>query len=210
MLVKDLMTRDVSSCSPGNNLAEIAEMMWNQRCGALPIVDGSKRVVGMITDRDVCIALGTRNMKASDVLVRDVSPLGCFTCQPGADVRNALRTMVTEEVGRLPVIDGAGQLIGILSIDDIVFRAGGGCSNLSDSEIINSMRALWEDRIHRPSGTTHEESESHSNLRMPINFPRLTSPMNAGDPVGLCWAASSIEAHRPPEQVRCARVPQKQ
>ena len=184
MRVKDLMTKNVNSCSPENNLAEIAEMMWNQRYGAMPIVDGSETVVGMITDRDVCIALGTRNIKASDVLVRDVSPRGCFNCHPDDDVRDALRTMATQEVSRLPVVDDVDQLVGILSIDDIVFRAGGGCSNLSDRELINSMRALWEGRIHEPLRAAHEES-LHSDLRMPLNYPRLTSPMNPGDPTEL-------------------------
>ena len=68
MLVKDLMTRNVSSCRPENNLAELAEVMWNQQRGALPILDGGGRVIGIITDRDICIALGTRNIRASDVL----------------------------------------------------------------------------------------------------------------------------------------------
>jgi CBS domain-containing protein len=140
MLVKDLMTRKVSSCRPENNLAELVEMMWNQRCGALPILDDTGRVTGIVTDRDICIALGTRNVRASDVLARDVSPPVCFVCSPDNDVRDALRTMTTEEVGRLPVVDEAGQLVGILSIHDIVFRAGGGRSSLSDREIVNTVR----------------------------------------------------------------------
>ena len=48
MLVKNLMTKNVTSCHPRNNLAELAEVMWNQRCGALPIVDDSGRVMGIL------------------------------------------------------------------------------------------------------------------------------------------------------------------
>jgi CBS-domain-containing membrane protein len=48
MLIKDLMTRDVSSCSPENNLAELAELMRNHQCGALPIVDSTRRIA-MVT-----------------------------------------------------------------------------------------------------------------------------------------------------------------
>ena len=65
MLVTDLMTRNVNSCRPENNLAELAKVMRKQRCGALPIVDGSGRVTGIITDRDICIALGMKNIRAS-------------------------------------------------------------------------------------------------------------------------------------------------
>ena len=173
MLVKDLMTRSVSSCRPENNLAELAELMWSQRCGALPILDGAGRVMGIITDRDICIALGTRNIRASDVLARDVSPPGFFGCSPDNDVRDALRTMATHEVSRLPVIDEAGQLVGILSIDDIIFRAGGGHSGLSDREIIDTLRAMREERIHQPDAVTKEGDDSHPDIRMPMNYEHV-------------------------------------
>ena len=169
MLVKDLMTRNVSSCRPENNLAELAEVMWNKRCGALPVLDGAGKVVGVITDRDICIALGTRNLRASDVLVRDVSPPKYFSCSPDNNVRDALRTMATQEVGPLPVVDDAGQLLGILSIDDIIFRAGGGRSGISDCEFIDTMMALREERIHQPDVVTQDGSDLRSDLRMPMN-----------------------------------------
>jgi CBS domain-containing protein len=86
MLVKDLMTRNVNSCRPENNLAELAKVMRKQRCGALPIVDGSGRVTGIITDRDICIALGMKNIRASDVRARDVSHTGCISSSPDNDL----------------------------------------------------------------------------------------------------------------------------
>ena len=173
MLVKDLMTRKVSSCRPENNLAELAAVMWNDRCGALPILDGSGRVMGIITDRDVCIALGTRNIRASEVLVREVSLPGYIHCSPDNDVREALKTMATEEVSRLPVVDEAGQLVGILSIDDIVFRAGGGRSGLSDREIVDALTAMWEDRVHQPEVAAQDGSKFPSDVRIPMNYEHL-------------------------------------
>jgi CBS domain-containing protein len=175
MLVKDLMTKNVTSCRPENNLAELAAMMWNERCGAVPILDGSRRVMGIITDRDICIALGTRNIRASEVLARDVAPLGYISCSPDNDVRDALRTMATQEVGRLPVVDEAGQLVGILSIDDVIFRAGGGRSGLSDREIIDTMRAMREERIHQPDAVTKEGSDLSADIRMPMNYEHIKS-----------------------------------
>ena len=88
-------------------------------------------------------------------------------------MRDALRTMATQEVGRLPVVDDAGQLLGILSIDDISFRAGGGRSGLSDREIIDTMRAMREERIHQPDAVTKEEGDSHSDIRMPMNYEHV-------------------------------------
>jgi CBS domain-containing protein len=176
MLVKQLMTENVSSCRQDDNLAKIVEIMWNERCGALPILNGSGRVVGIITDRDICIALGTRNIKASEVLARDVSPPGYFSCDPDYDARVALRTMASEEVGRLLVVDEAGQLVGIISIDDIIFRAGGGRSGLSDREIIDTLRAMWEERIHQPDTVEQDGGDLHSDLRMPLNYEHVTQP----------------------------------
>ena len=173
VLVKDLMTRGVSSCRPENNLAELVEVMWNQRCGALPILDDSGRVIGIITDRDICIALGTRNSRASDVLARDVSPPRCFTCSPDNDLRDALRTMANRGVGRLPVIDEVGQLVGILSMDDIIFRAGGGSSNLSDREIIDMIAAMREERIHQPDVVTQDENNVRLDIRMPMLYEHV-------------------------------------
>jgi CBS domain-containing protein len=170
MRVKELMTGKVSSCHPENNLAELAEMMWNQRCGALPILDDSGRVMGVITDRDICIALGTRNMRASDVLAQDVSPSRCFRCKPGDDVRDALKTMATEEVSRLPVVDEAGKLVGMISIDDVTFHAAYGCSSLNDREIINAIAAIREDRIHQPDAVIEARSGLRSDIRMPMNY----------------------------------------
>ena len=167
MLVKDLMTRNVTSCHPENNLAELAELMWNERCGALPILDGSGKVTGIVTDRDICIALGTRNTRASEVLARDVSAPGYSSCGPNNDVRDALSTMATQEVNRLPVVDEAGQLVGILSIDDIIFRAGGGRSDLSDREIIDTLRAMREQRIHQ---VPQDGCQLRSAVRMPLNY----------------------------------------
>ncbi|MGA2714666.1 MAG: CBS domain-containing protein [Bryobacteraceae bacterium] len=166
------MSRNVSSCRPESNLAELAEVMWKQQCGALPMLDSSGRVMGIITDRDICIALGTRNIRASDVLARDVSPPRVFSCSPDNDARDALKTMAVQEVSRLPVVDEAGQLVGILSIDDIVFRAGGGSSDLSDSEIINTMRAMREERIHQTLVVAQGGSDLRSNIRMPMNYSR--------------------------------------
>jgi CBS domain-containing protein len=148
VLVKDLMTREVSTCHPDNNLAELAELMWSRRCGALPILDSAGKVTGIVTDRDICIALGTRNVRASEVLAQEVSSPRNVCCAPHDDVRDALRTMAAQGVERLPVVDEAGYLVGILSVHDVVFRAGGGCSCLGDRELIDAMKAILEERIH--------------------------------------------------------------
>jgi len=116
------MTKDVSSCSSGTNAAEAGEKMWNKRCGSLPVIERSGRVIGMITDRDLFIALATRNRRASDLLVGEVMRREPSVCRPGDDVRQALNTMAQQRVHRLPVVDETGILQGILSMDDVILR----------------------------------------------------------------------------------------
>ena len=81
------------------------------------------RVIGMITDRDIAIAMGTRNVRAADVTVRDVSLPKLFYTTAGEDIHVALRTMAAQKVRRLPVLDNKGGLQGILCLDDIILFA---------------------------------------------------------------------------------------
>jgi CBS domain-containing protein len=83
--------------------------------------------------------------------------------------------MASQEVSRLPVVDEAGQLVGIVSIDDVIFRAGGGRSGLTDREIIDTMRAMREERIHQPEAATKEGSDVSPNIRMPMNYEHIKS-----------------------------------
>ncbi|HEY7305227.1 MAG TPA: CBS domain-containing protein [Bryobacteraceae bacterium] len=123
MKICDIMVPNPTPCHPGTNLAEAAALMWEHNCGALPVVDRELRVQGMITDRDICIALGTRNLRAADISVSQVMSGRVFVCSPDSDIHEALRCMREHHVRRLPVVAHDGRLEGILCIDDIVLNA---------------------------------------------------------------------------------------
>jgi CBS domain-containing protein len=148
MKVKDVMVKDVSVCWPEQNLAEIAATMWNGRCGALPVLDRAGLVTSMITDRDVCIALGTRNELASNVRVKDVTLPRVFTCQEDDDAREALKTMVSQNVRRLPVVDAGAKLVGILSVDDIlrVSDERADTAEIPYRAIVDALKSILEAR----------------------------------------------------------------
>ena len=122
MRVQDIMVQDASRGTLTTNAAEAAEIMWTKNCGSLPIVEDGGRVIGMVTDRDLFIALGTQNRLASEVLVGEIMHPAPSVCTPEDDVRHALRTMAKHRVQRLPVVDISGVLKGILSIDDVLLR----------------------------------------------------------------------------------------
>jgi CBS domain-containing protein len=123
MKVKELMTSDVKSCGPDTNLATAAKIMWEEDCGAIPVTDERGKVIGVITDRDICIAAATRARTEGDITVQDVISKSVFSCTPSDDIRSALETMKTRQVRRLPVVDQSGRLAGILSIHDIALQS---------------------------------------------------------------------------------------
>ena len=147
MKVEKVMTKEVRFCSPLTNLAEAAEMMWTDGCGILPVVDERSSVIGMITDRDICIALGTRDVNAAALQVKDVSLPKLFSCEPEDDIHKALDQMAAQKVRRLPVIDAKGTLKGILSIDDVALHAEKfpeTNADLSYSDVVIALKGICE------------------------------------------------------------------
>lgn len=123
MKVQDVMKKAVASCHANANLAAVTALMWEYNCGQLPVVGDDGKVVSVITDRDICIALGTRNQRASELTVSDVIYRAAVLCHAGDDLRSALKIMAAERVRRLPVVDHEGALVGILSLDDVTLQA---------------------------------------------------------------------------------------
>src|SRR6185436_11839880 len=120
MKVEEICTRTVKSCGRETSAADAADAMWEAGCGALPVVDESGRVVGVVTDRDLCMALALTGQRADDLPVRSLLRPTLHTCRLTDEVRDALRTMRLQKIRRLPVVDGAGVLQGMLSLADLV------------------------------------------------------------------------------------------
>jgi CBS domain-containing protein len=120
MKVEDVMTRDVEFCTLETNLAAAAMQMWDRDCGVLPVVDDQRKVIGMITDRDICMKAATNHQDIAAIRVEELTSGPIHTCKPEADIREALETLQRAFVRRLPVVNEEGQLEGILSVSDIV------------------------------------------------------------------------------------------
>jgi CBS domain-containing protein len=118
--------------------------MWDCDCGLVPVVDELKTLLGVITDRDICIATTSRSVVPSDIQVRDVMSTGTvYTCRPDDDVRTALGTMGTHRVRRLPVVDRQNRLVGIISLCDVARhaeqRSGAG---VPSEEFIEALQSI--------------------------------------------------------------------
>ena len=144
MQIKDIMTPQPRTASPRTTLAEAAQLLWNGDCGILPVTDEGK-LVGVVTDRDMYIALGTRNQPASDIAVGDVASATVWTCAPTDDVHVALDTMRERRVRRLPVV-ADGSLVGIVSLNDLALVAGAG-KPVRNEEVVDTFKAIC---AHRP------------------------------------------------------------
>lgn len=149
MQVREVMTGNVKSCRPVTNLAEAAKIMWDNDCGVLPAVNDEGKIIGTITDRDIAIAVGTKNRLASDITVGEIIPHQVFTTTPDEDIKSALNIMRDARVRRLPVVDGNGVLQGILSMNDIVLRAKPGLPDLSYEDVLNTFKAICEHQTTR-------------------------------------------------------------
>ncbi len=112
------MTRQVTTCRPTNNLSRAAQLMWERRCGCLPVVDDDGRPVGILTDRDVCMGAYTqgRRLNSIDVATAMVSPVR--TCQASTRVEDAEALMMANGIRRVVVVGEDGRLTGLLSLDD--------------------------------------------------------------------------------------------
>ena len=143
MNVKEVMTTDVQTCRPETNLAEVARTMWDADCGVVPILDGERSLVGVITDRDICIAAATRSTSPADIRTQEVMSGTVFTCRQDDDVRDALQIMRDRRVRRLPVLGDREELVGIVSLNDLVAAAA--CRRAADvpgEEFLETLKAI--------------------------------------------------------------------
>lgn len=149
MHVRDIMTHQVVSCGPETDLAKASELLWTNDCGVLPVVEDG-RLIGMITDRDICIALGTRDQPASRIRVSDVAATEIEACAPDVDIHTAMAHMRRAKVRRLPVVNEQSELIGLLGLNDIILATDRKRGQLTYEEVLNTVKAVSEHRAHRP------------------------------------------------------------
>ena len=93
--------------------------MWDNDCGVIPVTDDDGRVVGMITDRDICMAAYIRGKAPQIIQVSEVMAKEVFSCNSDDLLSTAERIMNEKQVRRVPVLDGDNSLVGVLSLNDI-------------------------------------------------------------------------------------------
>jgi len=148
MKISELMTTDVRTCWINEPLDRAAKLMWELDCGSLPVLDQNGRVLGMITDRDVCMAAYTQAQLLGRIPVSRAMSAALHSCKPHEDLDQVEKRMRSHQVRRLPVVDDEGHLCGILSLADIAQRAAreakgkAGTKQISFSEVGETLAAV--------------------------------------------------------------------
>jgi CBS domain-containing protein len=147
MIVADIMTPHAHQCSVNDNLDRAARLMWEHDCGAIPIVDLRGHTVGMITDRDICMAAYLQGKPLHRIGVKVAGSHHIHSVTPDAPVELAYAIMKRHRVRRLPVIDVGGNLVGMLSLADVVRHARRDGADGLDVDEMASVLA----EVYRPS-----------------------------------------------------------
>ena len=132
MDVERTMTREVVTCRPEDSLERAARRLHRHDLGGLPVVDQAGRLEGMLTDRDICMAALQRGRALREIAVREAMTRDVVSLSPSQSLLFAAELMGQFQVRRLPVLDGGGRVLGILSLVDLARRAG--CGEMRDGE----------------------------------------------------------------------------
>jgi CBS domain-containing protein len=158
MKISELMTRTVQVCRATDSLDCAAGLMWDHDIGVLPVVDGHDRVIGMITDRDVCMAAYTRGVALHDIPVEVAMARNVVTCGADDSHTAVAETMAKHKIRRVPVVDAAHRPIGMLSLNDLARTMARG-RDVPATAVAGTLAAICEHRdgaalgakLHAPS-----------------------------------------------------------
>jgi CBS domain-containing protein len=146
MNVAAVMTHEVYTCHPGDSLNTAANLMWEHDCGCVPVVNDGGRVVGMLTDRDICMAAYFRGVPLKALKVDETMSKSVHSCSPQDAIDAAEKIMSANKVRRLAVVDDSGHLCGMLSLNDIArgYRAKRKGTGIGATDVAATLAAICE------------------------------------------------------------------
>ncbi|WP_084398886.1 CBS domain-containing protein [Henriciella aquimarina] len=130
MQIRDIMHRDCSFIGSDESLQLAATKMEREGIGALPVADNDK-LVGMITDRDIVTRAVATNRDVRHTKVRELMSDRVLYCYDDEDIEKVAENMAEQEVRRLPVMNRAKELQGMVSLGDIAAKASGNAAGES-------------------------------------------------------------------------------
>lgn len=126
MQVRDVMTSDPACCTPDSTLQRVAELMVENDCGEIPVVDNiaSMKPIGVITDRDITCRAVAKGLNPATLTAGDCMTQPCVTVKPDTTIDACCNLMEEKQIRRVPVVDESGACCGIVALADIAKHAG--------------------------------------------------------------------------------------
>jgi CBS domain-containing protein len=142
---RDIMTRDVTCCTPETNLRQVAEKMEDENVGSIPVVENG-RLIGLVTDRDIVCRVLANGLDTRAATAREAMTDDIVTCHPDESVVEAIHKMGEFQVRRIPICDSNGKLRGIISTSDIALEAERNLDLAHALEQISQPKKYWQNR----------------------------------------------------------------
>lgn len=144
--VRLVMTPNVSTATPADGLNRAAQIMWEGDCGVVPVTESDGSLVGVITDRDVCMAAYTQGQPLAAVPIDAAMARTVFACSPDDTVHQALHLMREHRVRRMPVVDEAGRLVGVVTLADLARHVDSLGDDAACAHFVSTLAAISEPR----------------------------------------------------------------
>lgn len=123
MRIQEIMSQPVVTCRPSDTLSAAAQLMWEHDCGAIPVTGEDGALVGIVTDRDICMAAYTQGRSLQAIPVSSAMARHVFTCHPEDALDAVEQLMSDKQIRRVPVVDRDNRPVGLLSLNDIARHA---------------------------------------------------------------------------------------
>ena len=144
MRVNELMSAPAVTCGMDDNLSCAAQLMWDHDCGALPVVGGDGRIIGVVTDRDVCMAAWTQGRSLHAIPVATAMSKQVFSCRAGETIDAVRRIMREKRIRRIPIVDEADRPVGVLSMNDLARQSAR--SGSAERDLAQTLAAICQPR----------------------------------------------------------------
>ncbi len=148
MKVQDLMSHPALTCNVNDDLNVPAKLMWDHDCGVIAVVREDGKLAGVITDRDICMAAYTQGRPLEQILVNAVMSKDVVAARPDQGLAEVERMMCTNQVRRIPVVDGDHRPIGVVSLNDLAIESVEPDTRMADgpSRVARTLAAVCRPR----------------------------------------------------------------
>lgn len=204
MNVQEVMRGSVRSVRMADRLDAAARLMWEQDCGIAPVVDSSNVLVGVVTDRDLCMATYTQGRVLAEIPVTAVMARMLRTCRAEDSLDTAMQTLQQAQLHRLPVVDGRGVLVGMLSCNDLIRLAATRPAALDPKKVVAVLAAIGALRQPVPVAAPAAATAPSPGARMPAQKPVTVVAAASAAPSPAPAAASTlppVEAPKAPSVI---------